>query len=107
MKLAATVKKNGLNHALDDLELQMKELTKELDAVKSDRLKLLMVERKVSQLKNEMLKKKEGLFFDEMQIDVELDKKINEFLGRETISVKASRQFVLEINNNDDTGKLL
>ena len=98
MKLAAMVKKNGLNHALDDLELQMKELTKELEAVKSDRLKLLMAERKISQLKNEMLKKKEGLFFDEMQIDVELDKKINEFLAREATSVKAKRQFVLEIN---------
>ena len=98
MKLAAVVKKNGLNHALDDLELQMKELNKELDALKSDRLKLLMEERKISQLKNEMLKKKEGLFFDEMQIDVDLEKKINEFLGRERISVKAERQFVLEIN---------
>ena len=98
MKLATTVKKNGLNHALDDLELQMKERTYELEAVKSDRLKLLMAERKISQLKNEMLKKKEGLFFDEMQIDVELEKKINEFLGREKISMRADRQFVLEIN---------
>ena len=98
MKLAATVKKNSLNHALDDLELQMKELTKELEAVKSDRLKLLMTERKVSQLQNEMRKKKEGLFFDEMQIDVDLEKEINYFLGRETISVRADRQFVLEIN---------
>ena len=98
MKLAATVKKNGLNHALDEMELQMKELTNELEAVKNDRLKLLTVERKVSQLKNEMLKKKEGLFFDEMQIDVDLEKNINEFLGRETISIRADRQFVLEIN---------
>lgn len=98
MKLAATIKKNGLNHALDDLELQMKELTKELEAVKSDRLKLLMTERKVSQLKNEMLKKKEGLFFDEMQIDVDLEKEISNFLGREKITVRAVRQFVLEIN---------
>ena len=57
-----------------------------------------MTERKVSQLKNEILKKKEGLFFDEMQIDVDLEKKINDFLGREEISVKAKRQFVLEIN---------
>lgn len=98
MKLAATVKKNGLNHALDELEVQMKELTKELESVKSDRLKLLMAERKVSQLKNEMLKKKEGLFFDEMQIDVELEKKIKFFLEFEKISVKADRHFVIEIN---------
>ena len=97
MKLAAVVKKNCLNHAIDDLELQMKELNKELDSLKSDRLKLLMAERKVSQLKNEMLKKKESLFFDEMQIDVDLEKKINEFLGREKISVKADRQFIIKI----------
>ncbi len=99
MKLAATVKKNSLNHALDDLELKMKELTKERETVKSDRLKLLMAERKISQLKNEILKKKEGLFFDEMRIDVELDKKINDFLGSEKISVRADRQFIIEINN--------
>ena len=99
MKLAAVVKKNGLNHALDDLELQMKELNKELDTLKSDRLKLLTAERKISQLKNEMLKKKEGLFFDEMQIDVDLEKKINEFLGREKLSVKADRQFIVEVQH--------
>ena len=57
-----------------------------------------MVERKVSQLKNEMLKKKEGLFFDEMQIDADLEKKINDFLGREKISVRAERQFIIEVN---------
>jgi hypothetical protein len=45
-----------------------------------------------------MRKKKEGLFFDEMQIDVDLEKEINQFLGRETISIRADRQFVLEIN---------
>ena len=37
------------------------------------------------------------MFFDEMQIDVDLEKQINEFLGREKISVKADRQFVVEV----------
>lgn len=97
MKLAAQVKKNNLLHSLDDLNLQMKELEKERESVKSDRLKLLMTERKIAVLKNEMAKKKEGLFFEEMQIDVDLENKINEFLGREKITAKAERQFVVEI----------
>ena len=101
MKLAATNKKNNLNHALDDFELQMKELNKELETVRSDRLKLLMIERKISALKNEMMKKKEGLFFDEMQIDVDLEKNINDFLGREKISARADRQFVVEFRSCD------
>lgn len=56
-----------------------------------------MIERKISVLKNELLKKKGGLFFDEMQIDVDLKKEINEFLGREKITAKAERQFIIDI----------
>ena len=97
MKLIAQVKKNNLLHSLDDLNLQMKELEKERESVKSDRLKLLMTERKIAVLKNEMAKKKEGLFFEEMQIDVDLENKINEFLGREKITVKSERQFYVKV----------
>lgn len=99
MKLSAQIKKNNLLHSLDDLNLQMKELEKERESVKSDRLKLLMTERKIAAKKNEMAKKKEGLFFEEMQIDVDLENKINEFLGREKITAKAERQFLVEIRD--------
>lgn len=91
MKIAAANKKNNLLHSLDDVELDMKQAEKEKDSVKSDRLKLLMIERKISVLKKELSKKKEGLFFDEMQIDVDLEKHINEFLGREKITAKTER----------------
>ena len=101
MKLAATNKKNALLHSLDDIELDMKQAEKEKESVRSDRLKLLMIERKISVLKNELSKKKEGLFFDEMQIDVDLEKQINEFLGREKITAKAERQFVMEVINHE------
>lgn len=97
LKQAATVKKNKLNHALDDLNAQMKGLISEKERVKSDRLKLLTVDRKISLLNNEISKKKEGLFFDEMQIDVETENKINEFLNREKITAKAERQFAVEV----------
>lgn len=98
MKLSAQVKKNNLLHSLDDLNLQMKELEKERESVKSDRLKLLMTERKIAVLKNEISKKKEGLFFEEMQIDVDLENKINEFLGREKITARGERQFIIEVD---------
>ena len=101
MNLAAANKKNALLHSLDDIELDMKQAEKEKESVRSDRLKLLMIERKISVLKNELSKKKEGLFFDEMQIDVDLEKQINEFLGREKITAKAERQFVMEVINHE------
>lgn len=101
MKLASANKKNSLQHSLDDIELDMKQAEKEKDDVKSDRLKLLIIERKISALKNELLKKKEGLFFDEVQIDIDLENKINEFLGREKITAKAARQFVVEVINHE------
>lgn len=97
MKLAASNKKNTLLHSLDDVELDMKQAQKEKEGVKSDRLKLLMIERKISALKNELMKKKEKLFFDEMQIDVDLENRINEFLGREKITARATRQFVIAV----------
>ncbi len=98
MKLAAANKKNALLHSLNDVELDIKQAEKEMESVKSDRLKLLMIERRISALKNELLKKKEGLFFDEMRVDVDLENNINEFLGREKITAKAARQFVVEVN---------
>ena len=101
MKLAAANKKNNLLHSHDYIELDMKQAEKEKESVRSDRLKLLMIERKISVLKNELSKKKEGLFFDEMQIDVDLENQINEFLGREKITAKAERQFVMEVINHE------
>ena len=99
LKQSAVIRKNRLNHTLDDLSAQLKELIAEKESVKSDRLKLLTVERKISLLNNDISKKKEGLFFDEMRIDVETEKKINEFLNREEITAKAVRQFVVEVIN--------
>ena len=101
MKLAAANKKNNLLHSHDYIELDMKQAEKEKESVRSDRLKLLMIERKISVLKNELSKRMEGLFFDEMQIDVDLENQINEFLGREKITAKAERQFVMEVINHE------
>lgn len=99
LKQAAVIRKNKLNHTLDDLSAQLKELIAEKERVNSDRLKLLTVEHKISLLNNDISKKKEGLFFDEMRIDVETEKKINEFLDREEITAKAVKQFMVEVIN--------
>ena len=82
------------------MSAQLKELIAEKESVKSDRLKLLTVERKISLLNNDISKKKEGLFFDEMRIDVETEKKINEFLDREEITANAERQFVISVKSS-------
>lgn len=75
LKQSAVIRKNKLNHTLDDLSAQLQELIAEKESVKRDRLKLLTVERKISLLNNDISKKKEDLFFDEMRIDVETEKK--------------------------------
>lgn len=101
MKLAAKYKKNNLFHSLDELSLRMKELEKERMSAKSDRLNLLMIERKIAVINNEVRKKKEELFFNEMQIDIDLENKINEFLGREKITAKAERQFIIDVRSSN------
>ena len=65
LKQSAVIRKNKLNHILDELLAQLKEFIAEKESVKSDRLKLLTVERKISLLNNDISKKKEGLLFDE------------------------------------------
>ena len=65
LKQSAVIRKNKLNHILDELLAQLKELIAEKESVKSDRLRLLTVERKISLLNNDISKKKEGLLFDE------------------------------------------
>lgn len=94
MKLNAVNQKNELSHSLDSLDLQIKELNKALAEVKSDRLKLLTIQRQISVLNIEKSAQKEKLFFKEMQIDLDLEKQINEFLGREKLTAKAVRQFL-------------
>ena len=97
IKLRAKSGKNALAHELDDLQGQIKRFEQELTANKTDRMEVLSLEKKIAALKQDFLKKQESQFFDEMQLDVELEKQVDEFLGKEKVTAKVVRQFVIEV----------
>lgn len=97
IKLRAKNGKSELSHGVDDLQLLVKKLEQELQAVTHDRMKTMILQRQLTQKRQELMKKQDSQYFEEMQLDVEIEKQINEFLGQEKLSAKAVRQFVVEV----------
>ena len=49
----------------------------------------------------EFLHKQETQFFERMQLDMKLEKDVEAFLGKEKLTAKATREFVVQV-----TGKI-
>lgn len=97
MKLSTTAKKNALTRELTELDTQVKAAETERAAVTNDRLKLLALEKKANRLRQEYLKKQESQFLDAMRLDLELERRIQEFTEKEKLTVKETREFVLRV----------
>lgn len=100
LKLKAKSQKFALAHSLDDLTLEIKAVEKETLSGVNDRMKTLSLGRKLSALQTEFKKKQESQFFEEMQIDVESEKQIDDFLGNNKLSAIAVRQYILAIKGD-------
>lgn len=101
IKLAANRRKNELSHDIAYLERQVKEAESKLRESSEDRLNVLVQTKKLNLMRQEFLRKQENKFFQEMQIDVDTENQINEFLGREKLTAKAVRQFVIEFERKN------
>ena len=97
MKLRVNGKKAALARKLDGLEVQVKTLEAERDAVTGDRLKRLALEKKATQLRRELMKGRESQFFDAMRLDVELEEQVKKFAEQEKLTAKATREFVVKV----------
>ena len=64
-----------LNHILDELFSAAQRAYSGKRKCQKRQAETLKAERKISLLNNDISKKKEGLFFDEMRIDVETEKR--------------------------------
>lgn len=93
----ASVQKSDIIHAINDLQMEVKHLEQELQAVTGDRMKTITLQRQITQKRQELLKKQDSQFFESMQLDVEIEKQINEFLGKEKLTASVIRQFVVEV----------
>lgn len=97
MNLRAASKKNALTRELSQLDTQAKAAEVERTEVTNDRLKLLALEKKANLLRKEYMQKQESQFFDAMRLDLELEQQIKEFMEKEKLAAKVTREFVLEV----------
>lgn len=101
IKRNAKIGQSDILHSIDDLQLEVKRLEQELHRLTGDRMKTITVQRQLTLKRQELLKKQDSQFFEAMQLDMEIEKKVNEFLGKEKLSAKVVRQFVVEVNNTN------
>ncbi len=96
MKLQTAKSKAALSRAVDELEKQVRTLENELSTT-DDRLTRLRLQKQINTIHKKFMQKQETQFFEEMQFDLELEKDIEEFLGKEKPTAKAIREFVIKV----------
>lgn len=100
MKQQVSADKAVLSRELNALDSQVQQAQAELEAVTGDRLKRLSAQKRVTQLRQEYMKRQESQFFDAMRLDVELEEKIKSFAEKEKLTAKVQREFVVVIDKN-------
>lgn len=98
MKQRVAAEKATLSRELNTLDSQVQEAQAELEAVTGDRLQRLTLQKKVTKLRQEYMKRQEGQFFEAMRLDMELDEKIKIFSDKETVVAKKQKEFVVEVH---------
>lgn len=96
MKLQTAKSKAALSYAVDALEKQVRTLENEL-SITDDRLTRLRLQKQINTIHREFMQKQEKQFFEEMQLDLKLEKDIEEFIGKEKPTAKTTREFVIKV----------
>lgn len=101
MKQQVSAGKAAMNRELNTLDSKVHEAESELEAVTGDRLKRLAAQKRVTQLRQEYMKRQESQFFDAMRLDMELEEKIKSFADNEKLTEKIQREFIIRIGGNN------
>ena len=97
IKLAIAGKKNALQKELQVLEIEENAAKQQLSQATGDRLKRIQLEKQVSKIHKEWMKRRENLFFAQMQLDMELEEKMQQFGEQEKLTAKVQREFIVEV----------
>ena len=97
IKLAIAGKKNALQKELQVLEIEENAAKQQLSQATGDRLKRIQLEKQVSKIHKEWMKRQENLFFAQMQLDMELEEKMQQFGEQEKLTAKVQREFIVEV----------
>lgn len=97
MKQQVSADKAALSRELNALDSQVQQAQAELEAVTGDRLQRLALQKKVTKLRQEYMKRQENQFFDAMRLDMELEEKIKAFAEKEKLTARVQREFVVRV----------
>ena len=92
IKIRANQAKARLEKKLEGLREQVKSIKENLSKA-TDRLAELKIKRELNALEKELKQKEEGLFLEQMKIDVDTENQINSMQGFEGITIKTGRLF--------------
>ena len=101
MKQQVSADKAAMNRELNTLDSKVHEAESELETVTGDRLKRLAAQKRVTQLRQEYMKRQESQFFDAMRLDMELEEKIKSFADKEKLTETIQREFIIRIGGNN------
>lgn len=100
MKLRCNGQKAALARKLDGLEVKVKALEAEREAVTDDRLRRLSLEKEATRLRRELMKGRESQFFDAMRLNLELEERVKKFAEQEKLTAKVIREFCIKVMVN-------
>lgn len=100
MKQQVSADKAALSRELNALDSQVQQAQAELEAVTGDRLQRLALQKKVTKLRQEYMKRQENQFFDAMRLDMELEEKIKAFAEKEKLTAKVEREFIVAVRRD-------
>lgn len=96
LKRKTAVAKTKLERSLDEIKEQIKMAEQALSNV-ADRLQKISADKQLKLLQHELKKKEDGLFFDQIRLDLQLEEKIKAFVDNEKMTAKMQRQFVIKV----------
>lgn len=96
-RLDVKAKKAALSREIDDLSEQIRALEAQRDAMTSDRLGKLAMNKRINQLRQSFMKKQENQFLDAMRLDLELEQRIQAFMEEEKLTATVDREFKVRV----------
>lgn len=101
MKLQTAKSKAALSRAVDELEKQVRTMENELGTT-DDRLTRLKLQKQINLIQKEFMQRQETQFFEEMQLDLKLEKDIEDFMGKEKPTAKTTRDFIIKVEGKNN-----
>ena len=94
--MRAAREKTLLEQKINETKQKVTQTRNKLSEV-NDRLEELKIQKQLNLLEKELRKKEEGLFFDQMQIDVQTEEKIDNLTGTANLKIKETNLFEVKI----------